>query len=395
LNKLQQTKAAAIREWQFIYEDAWIRALAIWLPPVLVLALWLIFSAGLPRELPTAVVDLDRSSLSRELIRDLDASPALKISDRVLSLQEGTEALRDGSVYAVVVIPADFEVHAVRQEVPAVTAYYNSQYLLVAKLIRSSIFQIVTQVSVKLEVASGLATMPVIDAAAARSMPVRTQIVSLYNQSFSYSQFLLPGLVAAALQVFICCLAVVSVGQSFKASEVSEWFGKDVWAELTGKLIPYTVIFFIHGLSVLFLLFEVLDWPLQGALLPLVPVLLLFVISCLVLGVFFFTTAFDLELGLISAGGFSAPAFAFLGVTFPVSDMSVFAQFWRSLMPAGHFIDGFVHQANYAAGAAGLAQPALFLAAYCVLLPMAVFLIKRKIRRLQSEQVNGQLSATA
>ena len=361
----------------------------------MVLALWLIFSAGLPRELPTAVIDLDRSALSRELIRDFDASPALKITSRLSSMQEGTEAMRDGSVYAVVVIPVDFEVDAVRQEVPVVTAYYNSQYLLVAKLVRSSIFQIVTQVSVELEVASVLPTMPVIEAAAARSMPVRAQVVSLYNQSFNYAQFLLPGLIAAAFQVFLCCLAVVSVGQSFKASEVSDWFGKDVWAELTGKLIPYTVIFFIHGLSVLFLLFEVLDWPLQGALLPLVPVLLLFVISCLVLGAFFFVTTFDLELGLISAGGFSAPSFAFLGVTFPVSDMPVFAQFWRSLMPAGHYIDGFVHQANYAAGAAGLAQPALFLASYCVLLPVAVFLIKRRVRRLQSEHVNEQVSATA
>jgi ABC-2 type transport system permease protein len=395
LTKLQQTKASAIREWRFIYKDPWIRALALWLPPLMVLALWVIFSAGLPRDLPTAIVDLDRSALSRELIRDLDARPALKITNRLTSMQEGTEAMRDGSVYAVVVIPVDFEVHAVRQEVPVVTAYYNSQYLLVAKLIRSSIFQIVTQVSVKLEVASVLPTMPVIKAAAARSMPVRAQIVSLYNQSFNYAQFLLPGLIASAFQVFLCCLAVVSVGQSFKASEVSDWFGKDVWAELTGKLIPYTVIFFIHGLSVLFLLFEVLDWPLQGALLPLAPVLLLFVISCLVLGVFFFVTAFDIELGLISAGGFSAPSFAFLGVTFPVSDMPAFAQFWRSLLPAGHYIDGFVHQANYAAGAAGLAKPALVLASYCVLLPMAVFLIKRRVRRLQSEQVNEQISATA
>jgi ABC-2 type transport system permease protein len=82
LSKLQQTKAAAIREWQFIYGDPWIRALALWLPPVLVLTLWWTFAAGLPRELPTAIVDLDRSTLSRELTRDLDASPTLKIASR-------------------------------------------------------------------------------------------------------------------------------------------------------------------------------------------------------------------------------------------------------------------------------------------------------------------------
>lgn len=366
------------------------RALALWLPPVVILALWLIFSAGIPNDLPTGVIDLDRSALSRALIRNLDASSTLKISSRFSSMREGTAALRSGRVYALVVIPHEFEVSVVRQESPVVTAFFNSQYLLVAKSIRSTIYEIVTYFSVELEVASLLPLLPVAKAATNISMPIQVQVTSLYNQNFNYTQFLLPGLLVAFFQVSLCSLGVLSIGQSFKPAAVSEWFGKEVWPELAGKLLPYTAVFFIFGLAVLFLFFELLDWPLQGALLPLIPLLLLFVIACQALGVFFFVATFELELGLIAASGFSGPAFAFLGVTFPVSDMAPFPQLWRNLMPAGHFIDGFIHQANYAAGPAGLVQPALILALFCLLLPLAVLLIKRRIERL-----NEQIPAAA
>ena len=390
MTKLQQISAAAQSEWRTICKDPWIRALTLWLPPVLILALWLIFSAGIPTDLPTGVVDLDRSALSRALIRDLDASSTLKISSRFSSMREGTAALRRGGVYALVVIPDNFEVSVLRQESPVVTAFFNSQYLLVAKVIRSTIYEIVTYFSVELEVASLLPLVPVIKAATNISMPIQVQITALYNQNFNYTQFLLPGLIVAFFQVSLCSLAVLSIGQSFKPAAVSEWFGKEVWPELAGKLLPYTVVFFIFGLAVLFLFFELLDWPLQGALLPLIPLLLLFVIACLALGVIFFVTTFELELGLIAASGFSGPAFAFLGVTFPVSDMAPFPQLWRNLMPAGHFIDGFIHQSSYAAGPAGLVQPALILALFGLLLPLAALLIKRHI-----EHLNEQISAAA
>jgi len=390
LSNLQQIGAAIQREWRIVFKDPWLRALVLWLPPVLILALWLIFSASLPNDLPTGVIDLDRTSLSRALIRDLDASPALKISSRFNSMNEGTAAVRSGSVYALIVVPHDFEASVLRQKSPAVTIFFNSQYLLVADTIKSAIFEIVTYFSVELEVASLLPLVPVVDAAVNLAMPVQGQITALYNQNFNYSQFLLPGLVAAFFQVSLCSLAVLSIGQSFKPSVVSEWFDKNVWSELTGKLLLYTAVFFVYGLAILYLFFGLLDWPLQGSLLPVAALLLVFELSCLTLGVLFYVSTFDLELGLIAASGFSGPAFAFLGVTFPVSDMPLFAQIWRNLMPAGHFMDGFIHQASYAAGPAGLMQPTLILALFCLLLPVAVLLIKRRI-----EHVNEQISATA
>jgi ABC-2 type transport system permease protein len=93
------------------------------------------------------------------------------------------------------------------------------------------------------------------------------------------------------------------------------------------------------------------------------------------------------------AGAFSAPAFAFLGVTFPASDMSVFAQFWRDLMPAAHYMNGFLNQVSYAAGAAGAAhllKSGLAIPAFAVLLPVIVYRIKERAVQEQSFQAKTE-----
>ena len=47
------------------------------------------------------------------------------------------------------------------------------------------------------------------------------------------------------------------------------------------------------------------------------------------------------------AGAFTARSFAFMGITFPVTDMNSLAQAWRSLLPISHYIEVQVSQVSY------------------------------------------------
>ena len=47
--------------------------------------------------------------------------------------------------------------------------------------------------------------------------------------------------------------------------------------------------------------------------------------------------------------GFTAPAFAFMGVSFPTSEMPAFAQFWRAMLPVSHYVSVQIGQFNYGA----------------------------------------------
>ena len=97
------------REWRILTSDGWLKALLFWLPVVLFVTIWAIFSAGIARDLAIGVVDLDHSRMSRGLVRYYDASPTLEVTQQFNSVAQGSQALRNGDIYALVVIPHELE----------------------------------------------------------------------------------------------------------------------------------------------------------------------------------------------------------------------------------------------------------------------------------------------
>ena len=67
---------------------------------------------GLPMKLPIAVVDEDNTSLSRQLVRSLDAMAQTEVVMRTASFKEAREAMQTSRIYGIFHIPANF-----RQEV--------------------------------------------------------------------------------------------------------------------------------------------------------------------------------------------------------------------------------------------------------------------------------------
>lgn len=361
-------------EIEAVRKDRWLFALVFWLPPVLSLFMLLIFVAGQPLNLPVGVVDLDQSSLSRKVERYLEASPALNVTRHYSSIKEGKADISDAGIYALVVIPANLSRDVMRGEAPSISTFFNAQYLLIAKAIRTALIQIEITLAVELDVGKTLVKTPVIKAALATSMPVRSQISALYNLNMNYATFLVPALLAALFQLLVICVTILSLGKRSKqsGSERSEKLA----VRLASRSFLYTCVFSIHILVSLVFLYGALDWPHQLSLGGLLPLVILFVIACQLLGAFFYVLTFDLVRSLSLAGAFSAPAFAFLGVTFPASDMTVFAQFWRDLMPAAHYLNGFLNQVSYAAGAAHSLKPGLVMLAFAILIPVIIFRFK-------------------
>ena len=131
------------REWRLLWQDPFGRALASWVPLVLIGILCWIFSAGLARDLKVGLVDLDRSTLSRQLALSLDGSAGLKIAQQFDAIDEGARALRGGDIYALVVIPHHLERDAREGTQPRVTVFNNGQFILIAKLVNSALAQVV------------------------------------------------------------------------------------------------------------------------------------------------------------------------------------------------------------------------------------------------------------
>lgn len=329
--------------------DRWLLSCLTWVPVLLAVTIWWIFSQGIARELPVGVVDLSHSQLSRQLIRELNASPTLLVNHAYQSTAEAKNALITNEVYAYVVIPYQIDKSLYRSEQPQVTTFYNSQYILVARLINSAVLAAQGTFNARADIVRNLsAGNQSVSGATSRAVPVRTQMTALFNLNTNYAQFLVSAIVPALWQIFIVVSTILILAANHRVYGLSSWLGQRAARNLIVTLSPYLPLFMLQGIGFLLWFYQGLEWPFQGSLVPVIAAQALTTIACVIMGAFFFFLTLDAARAMSFAGAFTAPSFAFMGITFPVTDMGHPAQIWRSLLPISHYIEVQVDQASYA-----------------------------------------------
>ncbi|MGL5451890.1 MAG: ABC transporter permease [Aeromonas sp.] len=332
-------------EFRLLWQDTFSRALMSWVPLLLIGILCGIFSAGLARDVKIGLVDLDRSALSRQLAFSLDSSAGLKIVEQFDSVDAGAQALRGGDIYALVVIPDKLEKQARQGTQPQVTVFNNGQFILIAKLINSALAQVVGTLNGQVGVLSAMADGKPRLGALGQSVPIRSQVTALYNLNTSYAQFLLSAILPAVWQILVVLFGLNALSRRDRLG--LRWSGDEVWRGLARTLLPHVLIGWGWGLAWTWLLFKGFSYPMHGSWLILIVGLGLTSLACVSMGAFFYAMIGDPARALSFAGAYTAPGFAFMGVTFPVTGMGDFALVWRSLLPVSHYVELQIGQSNY------------------------------------------------
>tara|TARA_B110000014_G_C20112844_1_gene586723 strand:+ start:181 stop:1479 length:1299 start_codon:yes stop_codon:yes gene_type:complete len=399
-------KSAIKSEIKFIMQDAWLKALLIWLPLISTVSLLAIFSAGIATNLSVGIVDNDKTQLSRGLIRYYNTSPTLNVLRHYSSLKEASEALKQGDVYAISVIPKDLERNTLRGDSPQVSIFYNSQFILIGKLVNSAFIKAHSSYVGSIEALQNLVkTQGEVQRSINQVQPISVQVSPLFNQNTHYGQFLVSAAVPAVWQIFIVATIVLSFSSKhhlFKINQFKKeqneqqakdslitWLSQFSSKTLVGMLTPYIIIFWFQGILFLMLFYIVLSWPMHGNWLILLFSQFLFVLACACMAGFFYFSSLDGARAMSIVAGVTAPAFAFMGITFPVTDMPLLAQIWRSILPVSHYIELQIEQVNYGSFFINNLSNLLFLLAFCLYFFMMLFAIK-----YQKNKINKQASKT-
>ncbi|GLP96973.1 ABC transporter permease [Paraferrimonas sedimenticola] len=326
------------RELKAIGQDPWQLSLLSIIPMLSVGLIWWLFSAGVPSNLPVAVVDQDQSQISQRLTQLLNANPAIQpISFTELSSAE--TAMREGQVYALVRYP-----HRMRKELltghsPTIDIRYNAQYLLVGKLlssqIQSSLAQGLKPVSTLRQLAQGVPKAQ----AAVNITPLRQQMTPFYNRNNDYDHFLLPAITVAVGQILAMLLFANGLNRELELDQRQGWLSQGVANGMLMKTAVYLPLGWLQfGLSII-LAYGLLGRDLGAQALKLLPLQLMMLagIWLIVLTIFWLMQEKARVLSFCAA--LFAPAFPYLGITFPTSDMPAAAKIWRLIMPSSHYID--------------------------------------------------------
>lgn len=310
--------------------------------PLLSFALLIaIFRSGVPRDLPIAVVDQDRSALSRQLTRMVDATPSIRVAWQAADEAEARSLILENKAYAVLLIPHDLERDVRRSAGPKVVAHYNAQLLLPASLIRRDLRAAVATLSAGLEVRVREARGESQRSALAHVEPIRLDAHTLFNPQLNYVYFLVTALLPTMLQIFVTLATVQAVGVELKESSASEWLaaaGSVSWRAVAGKLLPYTLHFTLLSFFTLALLFRWIGVPLQGSLQVIAAGTLLFVLAYQAVALVAISWLANLRLTTSAAALYCAPAFAFVGITFPTMGMPALGRLWGELLPLTHYL---------------------------------------------------------
>ena len=149
-------------------------------------------------EQPIAVVDLDQSSVSRRVIRALDASPDIEVVQRHFSYMEAHEALLDQQVRGVLVLPEDLQRQITLGRQISLNYEADASYFLVYANIASAITRVVTTSAVTLKVILAAARG---DASTAHTWwPWDMELMPLFNTTGGYANYVIPGVFLLILQ---------------------------------------------------------------------------------------------------------------------------------------------------------------------------------------------------
>jgi ABC-2 type transport system permease protein len=172
-------------------------------------------------------------------------------------------------------------------------------------------------------------------------------------------------------------LTVLSFAADKRRLGLQVWLADAPVKAVAAKCIVLVVVAFCQGFLFLWAMYVWLGWPMHGDWSVLLSALFLTSVASVAVASLLFLATRDAARGLSLAAAYAAPGLAFMGVTFPVSDMTLPAKIWRSLIPISHYIEIQFSQVNY--GAPFVTVLPQFKALLFLILPLMLSLVLAKV----------------
>lgn len=328
--------------------DSWVLVFTTMIAPVVafLIIIWL-FSDGVVRDLPVAVVDMDHTSFSSKVTRMVDATPVCNVMWRLSSIDEAKQMMDRGKIEAIVVLPTDLERKVLNSGSPAIAVYINNSNVVKGGALKSGLYTSLSTISagVKVQVAikKGQTTAQAIE----KARPVKVNAHLLFNPFGNYSYFLVLGLLPILAIVFIFLGSVYALGMELKEGTAGELIllaKNNVTVALAGKMLPYTFLFFMDMMVMNIILIKTLGTPVHGSLFLILISEILLIISYQLLAVLFLKITANLRLSLSLGSAYTMMALTFSGLTFPSMAMPLIAKLFSLVFPYTFWLQIFMSQ---------------------------------------------------
>lgn len=186
------------KELKAVFKDQGVLIFFLLVPLAYPLLYAFIYTGEVVREVPAAVVDMNKSTLSREFIRKVDATPDVKIQSHCADMEEAKLLLKESKVYGVIYIPESFSSDINKGIQTQVTLYCDMSGMLYYKAILTASTEVSLKMNKAIKVKRAGNTTDRQDEISAT--PITYEAVNLFNPQAGYASFLLPAVLILIIQ---------------------------------------------------------------------------------------------------------------------------------------------------------------------------------------------------
>lgn len=303
---------------------------------------------GLPLKVPSAVVDLDHSSLSRQVTRNLQAGELISVTELPESYTEALDLVRRGKIFGFFLIPADFERDAIGGRNTTITYYSNMTYFVPGTLaFKGFKTQAVTT-------AGGLAVATLSAIGVPENMsgelinPVNFDLRAPGNPWMNYNIYLSNSFVPGLLALLVALVTAYTILVEIKHGTSRHWLensGNSMITALLGKLIPQFIIWTVVGFAIQAILYRFCHFPMNCPAWHMLLATVLLVIGSQWFAVIICCAIPNLRLAVSVCSLTGILAFSIAAFSFPVDQMYGAIGIFSYILPIRYYFLIYIDQA--------------------------------------------------
>lgn len=332
-------------EFKNTFKDQGVLIFFILVPLVYPLLYAFIYTNEVVREVPVAVVDDSRSSLSREYLRMVDATPDVNIVSYCSDMEEAKEMMKEQLVYGVIYIPRQFSPDIVRGIQTHVNIYCDMSGLLYYKNVLLANTAASLEMNKDIKINQAGKTTPREDEITA--YPIEYEDIALFNPQNGFASFLIPAVLILIIQQTLLLGIGLSAGTArehnrFKDLVPINRHYNGTLRIVLGKGLSYFMIYSVVSVYMLCIVPRI--FRLTQIAQPLD--VLLFMLPYLAACIFFAMTASiairNRETCMLVFVFTSVPLLFISGISWPGAAVPDFWKYVSYLFPSTFGINGFV-----------------------------------------------------
>jgi ABC-2 type transport system permease protein len=349
-NRYRRIAAVAFKEVRQLLRDHLTLGFVIGVPAVQLLLFGYAINQDV-RHIKTAVVDYDNTTISRQLVGQLEATQTFRITERPTSEVRARELLKFGDVQVVVVVPPDYTRKYYRGRGAEISIIVDATDPIQARAVRASAGGLMERHNKRLQsffISPGEETLRIprqrtsfgTEPELIRSQFLRFAVLSLYNPEMRTPIFVVPALLGVILTTTMILMTSLSIVRERERGSFEFLICTPVrrFELMAGKILPYIVIGFIQILIVVITGLALFSVPVQGSLFHLGIVSLVFIAANLALGLVISSVCSSQFQATELAFFFFLPSVLLSGFMFPFDSMPRPAQWLGEMLPLTHFI---------------------------------------------------------